>query len=208
MHFCSTDPFIYSLTEIDSRNKLFEMVVSQNELATDFSKDVKSLQPRMPKLPCDTKRQPLGEDFFSEFSPTDCIFLETFDCSESDITDIELRLLFRILVKNNDVSSKVTYDVGRITQEFYVKLTKDDELRKQRPSQIPLHYRVRLELLLNELHRVGIIRELGNDFEMGSFFTNPIIILPKGNTVKLVFDARYLNSNISLLSYSWPLEPV
>ena len=29
MHVCSTEPYIYSLTEIDSRNKLSEMVVSQ-----------------------------------------------------------------------------------------------------------------------------------------------------------------------------------
>ena len=31
MHVCSTEPYIYSLTEIDSRNKLSEMAVSQNE---------------------------------------------------------------------------------------------------------------------------------------------------------------------------------
>ena len=43
---------------------------------------------------------------------------------------------------------------------------------------------------------------------MGSIFTNPIIILPRGETVKLVIDAQYLNSNIDLSNYSWPLEPV
>ena len=49
---------------------------------------------------------------------------------------------------------------------------------------------------------------MGNDVEMGSLFTNPIIILPKGDTVKLVIDARYLNSITDLTNYSWPLEPV
>ena len=48
MHVCSTEPYIYSLTEIDSRNNLSEMAVSQNELATDFSNEIKFLQPRMP----------------------------------------------------------------------------------------------------------------------------------------------------------------
>ena len=52
MHVCSTEPYTYSLTEIDSRNKLSENAVSQNELATDFSEEVKSLQPQMPKLAC------------------------------------------------------------------------------------------------------------------------------------------------------------
>ena len=43
---------------------------------------------------------------------------------------------------------------------------------------------------------------------MGSEFINPIIILPKGNIVKLVIDARYLNSITDLSRYSWPLEPI
>ena len=42
---------IYSLTEIDSRNKLSEKVQSQNELATEFSNEVNSLEHRMPKWP-------------------------------------------------------------------------------------------------------------------------------------------------------------
>ena len=29
MHVCSTEPYIYSLTEIDSRNKIFEMAVTK-----------------------------------------------------------------------------------------------------------------------------------------------------------------------------------
>ena len=208
MHVCSTEPYIYSLTEIDSRNKLSEMAVSQNELATDFSNEVKSLQPQMPKLACDIKRKQLNEKFFSEFSPTEQTFLKNFDFSECDITDSELQHLLRVLIENNDVFSKFTYDVGKITQEFHVKLKKDAELRKQRPSKVPLHYRDRLEILLNELQRAGIIREMGSGVEMGSLSTNPIIILPKGDTVKLVIDARYLNSITDLSNYSWPLEPI
>ena len=98
------------------------MAVSQNELASDFSNQVKSLQPRMPKLTCDTERQQLGEEFFSEFSPTECILLKNFDFSESDITDSELRHFLRTLVGNNDVFSKFTYYVGEITRKFHVKL--------------------------------------------------------------------------------------
>ena len=87
-------------------------------------------------------------------------------------------------------------------------MKKDAELRKQRPSKVPLHYRDQLEVLLNALQRAGIIREMGSDVEVGSLFTNPIIILTKGDTVKLVIDARYLNSITDFSNYSWPLEPV
>ena len=141
MHVCSTEPYIYSLTEIDCRNKLSETAVSQNDLATDFSDEVKSLQPQMPKLPCDIKRKQLNEKFFSEFSPTEQTFLKNFDFSESDITDSELQHLLRVSIENNDVFSEFTYDVGKITQEFNVKLKKDAKLRKQRPSKVPLQYR-------------------------------------------------------------------
>ena len=64
IHVCSTEPNIYSLTEIDSRNKLSEMTVSQDEIATDFFNEVKPLQPQMPKLACDTKRKQLNEISF------------------------------------------------------------------------------------------------------------------------------------------------
>ena len=49
---------------------------------------------------------------------------------------------------------------------------------------------------------------MGSYVEVGLLFTNPIIILPKGDTVKLVIDARYFYSNTDFLNYSWPLEPV
>ena len=184
MHVCSTEPYIYSLTEIDSRNKLSETAVSQNELATDFSSEVKSLQPRMPKLACDTKGKQLNEKFSSEFSPTEQTFLKNFDFSVSDFTDSELKNLLRVLIKSNDVLFKFTHEVGKITQEFHVKLKKDAELREQRLSKVPLHYRDRLEILLKVLQRAGIIRQMRSDVEMGSLFTNPVIILPKAESVK------------------------
>ena len=179
MHVCSTEPYINFSTEIDSRIILSDMALSQTELATDFSDEVKSLQPRMHKFACDTKRKQPNDKFFSEFSPSEQTFLESFDFSESDITDSELQHLLRVLIENNDVFSKFTYDVGKISREFHVKFKKDAELWKQRPSKVPLLYKDRLEILLNELQRAGIIREMGGDVEVGSLYTSPIIILPK-----------------------------
>ena len=61
---------------------------------------------------------------------------------------------------------------------------------------------------MKELQQAGIIRELISDVEMGSLFTNPIIILPKRDTAKLVIDARYINSVTNLSNFSSRLEPV
>ena len=49
---------------------------------------------------------------------------------------------------------------------------------------------------------------MGDEDELGSLFVIPIILLPKADYVKLVIDARYLNSITDLTNYSWPLEPV
>ena len=65
-----------------------------------------------------------------------------------------------------------------------------------------------MEKLLTQLKDPDIIREMRDCDEMGPFFVNSIILMPKYDYVKLVFDARYLNSVTDLTNYSWPLEPV
>ena len=87
-------------------------------------------------------------------------------------------------------------------------MKEDAKLRKQRPSKVSLHYRDGLDFLPNDWQRAGISREMWCVVEMGSLFTNPIIILPKGDTVKLVIDARNLNSITDLSNNSLPLELV
>ena len=111
-------------------------------------------------------------------------------------------------MNDQDVYSRHKYDVGKVQQKPHVKLKENSELKKQRASRVPLHYQSRLEALLEELQRADIIREMGDDIEMGSMFFNPIIILSKADTIKFVIDARYLNSITDLSSYSWPLEPL
>ena len=49
---------------------------------------------------------------------------------------------------------------------------------------------------------------MGDDDVMGCLFVNPIILMPKNDYVKLVIDARYLNSVTDITNYSWPFEPV
>ena len=71
-----------------------------------------------------------------------------------------------------------------------------------------MHYRDRLKNLLKEQQQARTIRELRSDVEMGSFLTNPIIYLHKGDTVELVIDARYLYSITGLSNSSWPLKPI
>jgi len=122
--------------------------------------------------------------------------------------DIKLAV-FRELCENKCVYSQHKYDLGCIKDKFHIKLQKDAELKKQRPSRIPINYSAKLKVLLKKLEDAGIIGNVTNNprsNETGSEFLNPVIIIPKGEVIKLVLDARYLNSVTDTSQYSWPLE--
>ena len=42
----------------------------------------------------------------------------------------------------------------------------------------------------------------------GTTFSYPLIINPRGYTIKVVLDARHLNSNTDQSFESWPIEPL
>ena len=113
-----------------------------------------------------------------------------------------------MLVDARDVYSQHKFDVGKTRQKFHVIMEPNVELKRQQLSKVPLHLKEKLELLLTLLKDADIIREMGDDDEMGSLFVNPITLMPKNNYVKLVIDARYLNSRTDLTNYSRPLKPV
>ena len=117
-------------------------------------------------------------------------------------------LLIDMLVDARHVYSQHIFDVGKTRQKFHVTLKPNVELKRQRPSKVPLHLKEKLEKLLTQLKNADIIREMGDDDKMGSFFVKTIILMLKNDYVKLVIDARYLNSVTDLTNYSWPLEPV
>ena len=187
-----------------------EFLLENRELETDFTKDSKSCQPI-----CDEQFPVLREkdhnnrliDHYLQYQPKEPInYVKEFDLRYSDITDEEMIFLIDMLVDARDVYSQHKFDVGKTRQKFHVTLEPKVELKRQRPSKVPLHLKEKLEKLLTQLKDADIIREMGDDHEMGSLFVNPIILMPKNDYVKLVIDARYLNSVTDLTNYS--LEPV
>ena len=70
------------------------------------------------------------------------------------------------------------FDAGETRRKFHVTLKPKVELKRQRPSKVPLHFKEKLEKLLTQLKDADIIREMGDDDEIGSLFVNPIIVMP------------------------------
>ena len=134
--------------------------------------------------------------------------MKEFDIQYSDITDEEMILVSDMLVEARDVYSQNKFDVAKTRQNFHVTLNPNVELKQQRLSKVPLHLKEKMERLLTQPMAADIIREMGDDEEMGSLFFKLIIFMPKNDYEKLVIDAEHYNSVTDLPSHSWTLEPV
>ena len=118
-------------------------------------------------------------DHYLQYQPKELInYVKEFDFQYSDITDEEMVLLIDMLVDSRDVYSQHKFDVGKTRRNLHVTLKPNVELKKQRPSKVPLHLIAKLEKLLTQLKYADIIREMGDDDEMGSLSVNPIILMP------------------------------
>ena len=208
--FAEGDAEFYADDKIERYSE--EFLSENRELERDFTKDSKSCQPT-----CDEHIPVLREkdhnnrliDHYLQNQPKELMnYVKEFDFRYSDITDEELILLIDMLVDARHLYSQYKFDVGKTRQNFHVTLKPNIELKRQRHSRVPLHLNEKLEKLLTQLKDADTIRKMGDNNEIGSLFVNPIILMPKNDYLKLVIDARYLNSVTDLTSCSRPLQPV
>ena len=194
----------YAEDEIDRYSEEFHL--NKRELETDFTSDAKSCQQacdgQFPVLRPKEENEALIEHYL-QYQPKELVeYIKLFDFQYSDITDNEMTFLIHMLIDSKDVYSLHNFDVGKTRQNFHLTLKPNVELKRQRANKVPLHLKDKLEKLLTQHKEADIIREMGDDDEMGSLFVNPIILMPKNDYVKLVIDARYLNTVTDLTNYS------
>ena len=87
----------------------------------------------------------------------------------------------------------------------------DAVFKKQRASKVPIHLHDKVNRLLDilELKQYEIISPVKKEEQAkGDTFINPVFILAKGESLKIVLDARYLNSLIDGSICNWPIEPI
>ena len=140
------------------------------------------------------------------YSPDTQQFLNKFKFQYSDLSDEEYLHLCSIPVKYRSCYATHNNDVGQIATPFRIRLKPNAKLQTQRPTKIPI------KNFLDELEKHNIIRQIGSTASdesiYGTTFLNPLIIIPKGDTIKVVLDARHLNSNTNQSFESWPIEPL
>ena len=208
--FSEGDPDFYAEDEIERYSE--EFYLNDKDLETDFSRDAKSCQPTYDEQFRTFQEKDYNDQQIEhslQYQPKELVqYVKDFDFQFSDITDEEMTLLIDMLIDSRDVNSQHKFDVGKTRQKFHVTLKPNEELKKQRPCKVPLHLKEKLVKLLTQLKDADIIREMGDADEMASLFVNPIILMTESDYVKLVIDARFLNTVTDLTNYSWHLEPV
>ena len=139
-------------------------------------------------------------------------FINKFNFQFSDLTDTEYITLCNMLLKYKPCYATQKKDVGKTSTPFRIRLKPIAQLMTQRPSKVPIHYRDKVNVLLKELENYNIIKQIGSSPQdkpvYGTTYLNPLIIIPKGDTIKCVLDARHLISNTEQSDESWPIEPL
>ena len=97
-------------------------------------------------------------------------------------------------------------DVGKVNSPLHLPLKPDPIFKKQRENKVPIH---KVNRLLNILEQYEIIFPLNKEKQpKGNTFLNPVIILAKTESSKIVLDARYPNSLVDEPKCNWPIEPI
>ena len=157
------------------------------------------------------ERKPIFKCKFniSKYTETDKEFIQMFNFQHSYLTQIEFEKVIKIILTYKQIYATTKIDVGKTNVKLNLPMKKDAIFKKQRISKVPIHLRERIQKLLDVLKKYNIIAPVNiEQLSTGKTFTNPVIILRKGESLKLVLDARYLNSKIDESKCNWPIEPV
>ena len=83
------------------------------------------------------------------------------------------------------------------------------QFSNKRASKVPIHLQDKINQLLDILEQYEIISSVNKEEQpKGNTFIYPVIILAKGDSLKIFLDTRYLNSLIDESKCNWPIEPI
>ena len=132
-----------------------------------------------------------------------------FNFQHSQITQEEFEQLADLLLKYPKVYATSKFDNGKVNSPLHLPLKADAVFKKQRASKIPIHLQDKVNRLLEILEQYEIISPVNKEEQpKGNTLIKPVIILAKGESIKVVLDPRYLNSLIDESKCNWPIEPI
>ena len=134
----------------------------------------------------------------TKYTETDKVFIQMFGFQHSYLTQEEFEKVITIILTYKQVSATTKFDVGKTKVKSNLPMKKDAIFKKQRISKVPIHLRERIQKLLDVFKKYDIIALVNKEQpSTGNTLTNPVTRLRKGESLKIILDARYLNSMIN-----------
>ena len=144
-----------------------------------------------------------------KYTETEKEFIKMFDFQHSHLTQQQFEKVKTIILKYKQVYATAKFDVGKTKVKLNLPMKTDAIFKKQRISKVPIHLREPIQKLLDVLKKYDIVAPVNKEqLSTGNTFTNQVIILRKGESLKIALEARYLNSMIDESKLNWPKEPV
>ena len=117
-------------------------------------------------------------------------FLTMFNFQHSQITQDEFDKLAKQLLNYSTVDATSKFDCGKISSSLHLPLKPDAVFNNQRASKVPILLHEKVNRLLDILEQYEVISPVNKEEKPKSnTFINPVIILAKGEPLKIVLDA-------------------
>ena len=207
--YCETNATISPLNEVAYRvNNILQLLVFCQSTILDEEISINNIISKEKRNTYYFTKTPYFKPKFN-ITKEQQKFLTMFNLEHSQITQFEFDKLAKQLLKYSTVYATSNFDVGKMSSSLHLPLKPDAVFKKQRASKIPIHLHEKVNRLLDILEQYEIISPVKKEEQpKGNTFINPVIILAKGEPLKIVLDARYLNSLIDESKCNWPIEPI
>ena len=116
-----------------------------------------------------------------------------FNFEHTKLTQSQFGQLAQLLTQFHKFHATSKFDVGKIKVNLNLPLKATAIFEKQRAIRIPLHLQDRVQHLLDILTHFDIIAPVNTvSLTTRNTFIKPVIILKKGESLKIDLDARQL----------------
>ena len=120
-----------------------------------------------------------------------------FNFEHTILTQTQFEKLAQFLIQFQKCYATSKFDGGKILKKLNLPLKATAIFKKQRASRIPLQLQDRVQHLFGILTHFDIIAPVNTDsISTRNTSINPVIILKEGESLKIVLDARQLNTMI------------
>ena len=134
-------------------------------------------------------------------------FPTIFNFQHSQIKQQEFEQLAELLLKYPIVYATSKFDDWKVNSSLLLSLKPDAVFKKKWASKVPIQLQDKINRLLDILEQYEIFSAVNKEEQpRWTTFISPVIILFKGESLKIALDARYLNSFIDESKCNWPIE--